>query len=49
LIDILEIMFKGCQKRALEHFRSYIKDVSNIVEISPEDVDKNKERNSKQT
>lgn len=48
LIDILIILFLNNNKKGIEDFDTYINDITNMTEISPEEIGRNMKRNSKQ-
>lgn len=46
LIDILIILFLNNHKKGIEEFDNYINDITNMTEISPEEIGRNMKRNS---
>ena len=46
LIDILINLFLNATKKGVEEFDAYIHDITNIIEISPEEIGRNLKRNS---
>lgn len=47
LIDVLVILITKSQKHGIREFEKYVADISNVAEVSPEEIGRNMKRNSK--